>query len=112
MPTPRPDEIHNWTHKTIAMSRADAFVVSIPKSGRTWLRFCLQHYLCSRAGYPVSLSLTRVQSREVPDIRFSHDLWYHLTTPRRHQQILGTHLIPRGSAARRKSCWPCAIRGT
>ena len=76
------------------MHLADAFIVSIPKSGRTWLRLCLQHYFCTRAGVPVTLERRGLRSPNIPNLQFSHDLWHHLTTPRRHERLLGAHLIP------------------
>ena len=40
----------NWSRRRHKLADADAYVVSIPKSGRTWLRFFLRHYLCSTEG--------------------------------------------------------------
>lgn len=94
--------LRNWSHKRIAMHQADAFVVSVPKSGRTWLRVCLQHYFCSKADMPLTLSTPVLGPRKIPSLHFSHDLWHHLTTPRWYERMLGAHLIPPGLRDERK----------
>lgn len=87
--------LRNFSHKVVPMLQADALVVSVPKSGRTWLRFFLEHYYCARAGASVSFATRWNQlSSPIPDICFSHDLWHHVTTPVSYERILGVHLIP------------------
>jgi hypothetical protein len=81
------------------MHQAHALAVSVPKSGRTWLRFFMQHYFCERAGVPLSISPA---TGSYPNVHFSHDLWHHLTTPRQHERMLGVHLIPPRVRRRKK----------
>ncbi len=52
----------------------DAYIVSYPKCGRTWVRMMLGHYLLrSRAGDPLEVfDLTR-REPGVPTIEFTHD---------------------------------------
>ncbi|WP_042775278.1 sulfotransferase domain-containing protein [Sinorhizobium fredii] len=37
--------------------QADGFLISYPKSGRTWFRFVLSHYFASLAGFPEPIDL-------------------------------------------------------
>lgn len=52
-----------------------AYVVSYPKSGRTWLRFLLAESFAPLVARPLSLDLTvyRSAERQIPYILFSHD---------------------------------------
>jgi hypothetical protein len=99
MPLPR---VHFWnlTPRALKYARANALVVSIPKSGRTWLRFFLRHYLSSRAGLAFSIRPSAAERRAVPDVQCAHDLWEHLTTPRRWDRLRGRYLIPAGTRRR------------
>jgi hypothetical protein len=90
------------------LGRADAFVVSIPKSGRTWLRFFLRHYLCRLAGAEFHLSRREDDPPWLPWVSFTHDLWLHATAPRLRQRLDGRYLIPR--AQRRSARIVLAVR--
>ncbi len=90
------------------MADADAYVVSIPKSGRTWLRFFLRHYLCSSAGIDFSIHATTAEPRTIPRIRYTHDLWEHVTVPRLKHRLRGSYLIP--PTARRQAPIVLAVR--
>src|SRR4051812_42858408 len=59
---------------------ADAYLVSIPKCGRTWLRVFLGAYL-EKTGLKMG-------------IKHTHDLWDHRTKSRWYEQIRGKRLIP------------------
>ena len=77
-------------------ANVDAFLVSIPKSGRTWLRFSLRHHLCSLAGIPFSIDRADDEPDHLPFLACSHDLWEHLTAPRLRDRVRGKYLIPPG----------------
>jgi len=85
---------HNWTAKGRALARANVLLVSLPKSGRTWLRFMIRHYLCALAGVPFSIDPSPQETRHLPRLACSHDLWEHLTAPRWLDRISGKYLIP------------------
>ena len=93
---------HNWTHRGRALARADVFLVSLPKSGRTWLRFLIRHYLCSLAGLPFSIDPCPQETRHLPRLACSHDLWEHLTAPRFLDRLSGKYLIPHRQRRRGK----------
>lgn len=84
----------NWDKKRRRYANGDAFLVSIPKSGRTWLRFLIRHYLCSLAGLPFSIDPAAGEPGHLPQIVCSHDLWEHLTAPRFRDRFTGRYLIP------------------
>jgi hypothetical protein len=86
----------NLSPRALRYRRADAFVVSIPKSGRTWLRFFLRHYLSSQAGLAFSIQPSAAERQALPNVQCAHDLWEHLTTPRRWDRLRGRYLIPAG----------------
>ncbi len=85
----------NWARNARRRyANADAFLVSIPKSGRTWLRFSLRHYLCAQAGIPFAIDPGDDEPRHLPLVHCSHDLWEHLTAPRWVDRVRGKYLIP------------------
>lgn len=98
----------NWARKGQRYAEADAFLVSIPKSGRTWLRFLLRHYLCTASNLPFSIDPGESEPRHVPRLVCSHDLWEHLTAPRLRDRVRGKYLIP--PAARRSRKVVLAVR--
>lgn len=98
----------NLTRARERLNDADALLVSIPKSGRTWLRFMLRHYLCERAGIPFSIDPAPGEPRTIPRLACSHDVWEHLTAVRRKDRLRGRYLIP--PLARRKRKIVIAVR--
>ncbi len=93
MPLPRV-RFRNLSPRALKYRGADALVVSIPKSGRTWLRFFLRHYLSGQAGLAFRIQPSAAERRAVPRVECAHDLWEHLTTPRRWDRLRGRYLIP------------------
>jgi len=59
------------------LQRADAVLVSFPKSGRTWVRVMLSHFLQRRFGLPegelLSSRYYRQLSTPIPRLHFTHD---------------------------------------
>jgi hypothetical protein len=98
----------NWARKGKAFAKADAFLVSLPKSGRTWLRFSLRYYLCALGGVPFSIDPGDHEPDPVPRLACSHDLWEHLTAPRLTDRLIGKYLIP--PRARRRARFVIAVR--
>jgi Sulfotransferase domain len=90
----------NLTSRARELSGGDAIVVSIPKSGRTWLRAFLSAYFCARYEHPFSLDLTKYQDRRIPRVIYSHDLFEHRTKGRWWDRARGKYLIPAGELRR------------
>lgn len=75
---------------------ADGFVVSIPKSGRTWVRCFLLSYFASQRRASQSGA-----SFQTPNLLYTHDRWDGTAKLRLGERLRGKWLIP-GRAARRK----------
>jgi len=74
------------------MARADAYFVSFPKSGRTWVRVFYHAYLAKLSNREFSLDADDFQ--EHPRLFFTHDRWEHQKLPGWWNFIRGRHLIP------------------
>jgi Sulfotransferase domain len=84
----------NLTSRAAELTGGDALVVSIPKSGRTWLRTFLSAYFCARYEHPFSLDLSKYQDARIPSVIYSHDLFEHRSKGRWWDRARGKYLIP------------------
>ena len=83
-------------------NKADAIVVSIPKSGRTWLRVFLSKYYSDVSEKEF---IVRYASKPNPDMQrvyFTHDLWEHRTGRHLWHRFRGKYLIPRRTIGKTK----------
>src|SRR5260370_40219728 len=78
-PTPRWTR-RNFSSRATELSGGTAIIVSIPKSGRTWLRAFLCAYFCRRFGRRFTLRPELYCERGIPRLIFSHYLLEHRTT--------------------------------
>jgi hypothetical protein len=76
------------------LSGGDAVVVSIPKSGRTWLRTFLCAYFCARTGRPFTLAPESYGDPKIPRIIYSHDLFEQKTKADWWDRLRRKYLIP------------------
>src|SRR5262245_9851305 len=65
----------NFSSRARELSGGDAIILSIPKSGRTWLRAFLCAYFCRRFGLEFTLRTGRFDLPGFPRVVFSHDLF-------------------------------------
>ncbi len=86
----------NLSSRARQLSGGDAIVVSIPKSGRTWVRTFLCAYFCEKIGQPFTLEPE--QYKGVPQIIYTHDLFEQRTKADRWDKLRGKYLIPRAGA--------------
>ena len=63
----------NLSSRARELSGGDAVVISVPKSGRTWVRTFLCAYFCKRTGRPFTLRPDRYHEPDIPRMIFSHD---------------------------------------
>ncbi len=77
---------------------ADAFVVSIQKSGRTWVRFFLSAYFSEWHQRNFSPAARPAAAAALPRLCYTHDLWEHRAKESLGEQIRGKWLIPRHQA--------------
>ena len=92
----------NFSSRARELSGGDAIILSIPKSGRTWLRAFLCAYFCRRFGLEFTLRTGRYDLPGFPRIVFSHDLFEHRTKGDRWDKIRGKYLVPRRELNRAK----------
>ena len=81
----------NLSRKAKAFDQADAFVISVPKSGRTWLRVFLSKYLAELKDQQIEL----FAASPVQKIKYTHDFWENRAEPRLYDRMRGTRVIPK-----------------
>src|ERR1700710_1888922 len=84
----------NFSSRSRLLSGGDGIVVSIPKSGRTWVRAFLGAYYSGRAGREMTLDPERYGEPEVPRVIYTHDLFEHRTKGSVWDRLRGKYLIP------------------
>jgi Sulfotransferase domain len=92
----------NFSSRASELSGGDAIIVSVPKSGRTWLRAFLCAYFCKRFGLEFTLRPGRYDIAGLPRVVFSHDLFEHRTKGDLWDRLRGKYLVPRRELARAK----------
>jgi hypothetical protein len=92
----------NLSSRARELSGGDAIVVSIPKSGRTWVRTFLCAYFCKRYERPFSLKPEEYGDVRIPRIIYSHDRFEQRTKADRWDHLRGKYFIPAGERRRAK----------
>src|SRR6059058_5033637 len=92
----------NFSSRAGELSGGTAIVVSIPKSGRTWLRAFVCAYFCKRFGLAFTLRPERYCRNDIPRLVFSHDLFEHRTKGDLWDWLRGKYLLPRKELGRAK----------
>src|SRR5437016_12487990 len=92
----------NFSSRARELSGGKAIILSVPKSGRTWLRAFLCAYFCKRFGLEFTLRPDRHQDQRIPRVVFSHDLFEHRTKGDRWDRLRGKYLVPRRELNRAK----------
>ena len=92
----------NFSSRARALSGGDAIVVSIPKSGRTWLRAFLCAYFCRRYDQRMTLEPEQYGEPGIPRIVYSHDTFEQRTKADVWDRIRGKYLIPAAELRRAK----------
>lgn len=92
-PTPRWMR-RNFSSRARQLSGGDAIVISIPNSGRTWVRTFLCAYVCARYEHPFSLHPETYHDSRIPRIIYTHDLYEHYTKTRWWERVRGKFLVP------------------
>ena len=92
----------NFSSRARELSGGDVIIVSIPKSGRTWIRTFLCAYFCRCRGYDFTLALQRYGDPAIPRIIYSHDLFEQRTKADFWDAARGKYLIPASELRRAK----------
>jgi hypothetical protein len=92
----------NFSSRATELSGGTAIIVSVPKSGRTWLRAFVCAYFCKRYGLEFTLRPERYCQPGIPRLIFSHDLFEHRTKGDLWDRLRGKYLVPRRELSRAK----------
>jgi hypothetical protein len=92
----------NFSSRAGALSGGEVIILSVPKSGRTWIRAFLCAYFCKRFGLEFTLRPERYRDPRVPRLIFSHDLFEHRTKGGLWDRLRGKYLVPRRELSRAK----------
>jgi hypothetical protein len=92
----------NFSSRASELSGGEAILLSVPKSGRTWVRTFLCAYFCKRFGCEFTLRPGRYNEPGFPRIVFSHDLFEHRTKGDLWDRLRGKYLVPRRELCRAK----------
>ena len=85
----------NFSSRASTLSGGEVIILSVPKSGRTWVRAFLCAYFCKRHGLEFTLQPGRYDPPGFPKIVFSHDLFEHRTKGDLWDRLRGKYLVPR-----------------
>ena len=91
----------NLSSRARELSGGDAILISIPKSGRTWVRTFLSAYFSYKLGRQFSLDLTDRGDTGVPRIIYSHDRFEDRTKGNAWDRLRRKYLIPRRALRKR-----------
>jgi hypothetical protein len=92
----------NFSSRASELSGGEVIILSVPKSGRTWIRTFLCAYLCKRYGREFTLQPGRYNEPGFPRVVFSHDLFEHRTKGDLWDRLRGKYLVPRREFQRTK----------
>ncbi len=85
----------NVSRHAATFRSADAFVVSIQKSGRTWVRVFLTAYFSEWGKGNFSEAARPAAASALPALCYTHDLWEHKAKEHVGERLRGKWLIPR-----------------
>jgi len=97
--------IVNWnlSPKKVAQYRqADVLILSVGKSGRTWLRVLLNKYLSLHFNVAFNIGELHADNAAIPSVKFDHELWSHYCDAPWHHRVLGSNIVPAPILARKK----------
>jgi len=92
----------NFSSRAPELSGGEAIILSIPKSGRTWVRTFLCAYFCKRYAREFTLEPERYGEPGIPRLIFSHDCFEHRTKGDLWDRIRGKYLVPKKELRRAK----------
>src|SRR5438552_2291628 len=92
----------NFSSRAPELSGGQAIILSIPKSGRTWVRTFLCAYFCKHYGREFTLEPDRYCEPVIPSLIFSDSLCEHRTEGDLWDRIRGKYLVPKKELRRAK----------
>jgi hypothetical protein len=85
----------NFSSRASELSGGKAIILSIPKSGRTWIRTFLCAYFCKLYRREFTLEPESYREPGIPRFIFSHDLFEHRTKGDLWDRVRGKYLVPK-----------------
>lgn len=92
----------NLTRKLDRYREADVLVLSLGKSGRTWLRVMLHRALALEFGIPFDPIRLEPGATAAPRITYTHELATHLRDASLAHQLVGKSILPRSLTDRKQ----------
>jgi hypothetical protein len=92
----------NLSRRLALFREADAIVLSLGKSGRTWLRVMLHHALALEYGIPFDPIRLEPGKSGAPLVVYTHELATHLRDATLKNQLLGKSILPRSLTDRKR----------
>jgi hypothetical protein len=84
----------NLTGKKKQYQHSDVIVLSVAKSGRTWLRVLLNKYMAELNQLAFSLDDIGAGDADLPSIVYTHEVWDHFSKANRFQRLAGKYIVP------------------
>lgn len=84
----------NLTEKLRKFKQADILVLSVAKSGRTWLRVLLSKYFSLHFDVEMSIGDLYQPVPEMPQLYYSHERWSHIVESSFSQRLFGRYIVP------------------
>lgn len=85
----------NFSGKTLSQfQKADVIVLSVGKSGRTWMRVLINKYLSLHCGVPFDLGSLAEHDANIPYIVYTHEIWRHFSDASWKHRLKGKYIIP------------------
>jgi hypothetical protein len=73
---------------------ADVLILSVGKSGRTWLRVLVGKYLSLHYGVPFAVDGLHKVNPIIPAILYDHEMWSHYCDAKWIHRLLGSNIVP------------------
>ncbi len=84
----------NLTRKLKGIKKSDVLILSIAKSGRTWLRVMINKYISLAYNVPFGLDDLNIHNSEIPKILYTHEEWANYDSATLKQKLLGRYIVP------------------
>lgn len=84
----------NLTRKKEKIKNCDILILSVAKSGRTWLRVLLNKYISLAFDVPFGLEDLQAHNKSIPSILFTHEMWNHIDKASISQKLFGKYVVP------------------
>jgi sulfotransferase family protein len=92
----------NLSRRRWRYARPEVLVLSVGKSGRTWLRVLVNKYLAVRFGVEFSLDDLHQADRRIPSIGYEHEHWSHHALANWQERLRGKFLVPPAMLRRKR----------